>query len=234
MSLIIYDPVVIQSISHNPTAFTQGLEMFDGDLLESSGGHGDSQIYRYRGTGPAVVNRVRLGGNLFGEDICVIDDQLVQLTWRDSVALRWSLPDLNLIEKVPYDREGWGMCTDGNYCYTSDGTAEIAVRDRRSLRPVRSISAHIPSGELISGLNALSYGGGVLWANKVQSCSLFEIDPQTGVVIGMVNLWDLFMNAPDNSGYGANGLIVDLSGGERTLWVTGKLHPRLIKLVLEG
>lgn len=234
LGLIVYDPIVIESIPHNTAAFTQGLEIFSGDLLESVGGYDDSLIYRYRDTGPTVVNCVRLDGSLFGEDICVADDELIQLTWRESVALRWSLPDLDLVEKIAFDREGWGICTDGRFCYTSDGSAEIVVRDRRTLRPVNSLSVRMPGGEPVSGLNALAYGDGVLWANKVQSCGLLEINPQTGLVSGTLNLWDVFMNEPENSGYGANGLALDFSGRELGLWVTGKMHPKIIKLQLRG
>lgn len=232
--MIAYRATVVDSRAHDPGAFTQGLDVVSGDLLESTGGYGESTLRRYVGMGPDRVGVARPDRNVFAEDICLVDDRVVQLTWRESVALVWSLPDLSLVERLPYDREGWGICFDGSNCYTSDGSAEIVVRGPRSLRSRGSLPVHLPDGSPVDGINALSYGHGVVWANKGQSCRLFAIDPASGLVVGTTNLWRLFMDDPANSGFGANGFGANgvVVNDDGSLWVTGKLHHLLLQIVL--
>ena len=47
------------------------------------------------------------------------------------MALRWRTAPLTLLEAVPYNRAGWGICAVGDWIVTSDGNSELVRRDRR-------------------------------------------------------------------------------------------------------
>jgi glutamine cyclotransferase len=51
----------------------------------------------------------------FAEGICRTGDHIWQLTWQEGVALRWRTAPLTLLETVPYNREGWGICAAGDW-----------------------------------------------------------------------------------------------------------------------
>jgi glutamine cyclotransferase len=57
-----------------------------------------------------VAAEAGLPGELFAEGICRVGGSIVQLTWRERVALRWDAGTLELAEKVRFNREGWGIC----------------------------------------------------------------------------------------------------------------------------
>ena len=71
---------------------------------------------RWGATGSASQRRPSgpLPAELFGEGICRVGPHIWQLTWRERVALRWDAASLTLLDTIPYNREGWGICTAGD------------------------------------------------------------------------------------------------------------------------
>ena len=80
-----------------------------------------------------------LPAELFGEGISRTGDVIWQLTWRERVALRWDARTLELTGRVPYNREGWGICAADGYLVTSDGSSELVRRDPQALAPLAVI-----------------------------------------------------------------------------------------------
>ena len=133
-----------------------------------------------------MEQRSDLPAELFGEGICRAGDAIWQLTWRERVALRWDARTLELIGRVPYNREGWGICAADGYVVTSDGSSELVRRDPEALSPQAVIHVRC-AGRRVLGLNDLAWSAGTIWANVAGTHYLAGIDPESGEVTDIVN-----------------------------------------------
>jgi glutaminyl-peptide cyclotransferase len=186
---------VIGRHPHPGRGFTQGLIAGTGSagqpaIWESTGLYGQSALCRYRLGHRQPQQRAALPPNLFGEGICRVGDgaYIWQLTWQDRVALRWDARTLELVDQVPYNREGWGICatTGGVSVITSDGSGELVHRDPDTLDPLHVIHVRL-AGERILGLNDLAWSADRVWANVIGTNSILGIDPGTGEVTDVVD-----------------------------------------------
>jgi glutamine cyclotransferase len=177
---------VLGRLAHPGRGFTQGLITDGGMVWESTGGYGASALSRYRLGAAQAEQRAALPAELFGEGLCRVDDVIWQLTWQERVALRWDARTLELTERIPYPREGWGICVADGYLVTSDGTGELVRRDPRSLDPQDVIHVRA-QGRRLLGLNDLAWSAGTIWANVAGTHYLAGIDPDSGEVTDVVN-----------------------------------------------
>ena len=177
---------VLRRLPHPARGFTQGL-LAEGDTVwESTGNYGQSALARYRPGQAGPVERAALPAELFGEGICRVGPYIWQLTWRERVALRWDAGRLTLLDTIPYNREGWGICAAGDCVLTSDGTSELVRRDPQTLAP-RGLVVVRCGGRPVGGLNDLEWAGGRVWANVAPRPYLAGIDPDTGEVVDVVD-----------------------------------------------
>jgi len=100
---------LLATYPHDPTAFTQGLELHAGMLYESTGLYGRSSLRQVDLASGAVFRRLDLPATLFGEGLTRVDDHLVQLTWQGHVALIYDLATFAKIGELSYPSEGWGL-----------------------------------------------------------------------------------------------------------------------------
>jgi glutaminyl-peptide cyclotransferase len=177
---------VLRRLPHPGRGFTQGLVAADGVVWESTGLYGQSTLRRYRLGADQPDAATDLPPDLFGEGICRVGGQLWQLTWRERVALRWDPRSLTLLDKVPYNREGWGICSAGSHVLTSDGSSELVWRDAQTLAPLGLVVVRC-GGQRIGGLNDLAWAGGRVWANVAPHTCLAGIDPDSGEVLDIVD-----------------------------------------------
>jgi glutaminyl-peptide cyclotransferase len=177
---------VVRRLAHPGRGFTQGL-ITDGETVwESTGGYGTSALCRYPLGAAEVAQRAAMPDELFGEGICRVGDAIWQLTWKERVALRWDARTLTPAERVPYHREGWGLCAADGYLVSSDGSSELVRRDPRALAPLTVIHVRI-AGRRVLGLNDLTWSDGTIWANVAGTYYLAGIDPDSGEVTDAVN-----------------------------------------------
>ena len=177
---------VLRRLPHPGRGFTQGLIAADGVVWESTGQYGQSTVRRYRLGADQPDAAADLPPDLFGEGICRVGQHLWQLTWRERVALRWDPGSLTLLDQVPYNREGWGICNAGSHVMTSDGSSELVRRDPQTLVPAGVVVVRC-GGQRISGLNDLEWAGGRVWANLAPHPYLAGIDPDSGEVLDFVD-----------------------------------------------
>jgi len=155
-------------------------------VCESTGGYGVSALCRYPLGASQPDQRAEVPAEFFAEGICRVGEVIWQLTWRERVALKWDAATLELIERVPFNREGWGMCAADGYVVTSDGSSELVRRDPQTLQPQAII--HVRSaGERVQGLNDLAWSAGTIWANVAGTHYLAGVDPDSGTVTDVVN-----------------------------------------------
>jgi len=177
---------VLRRLPHPGRGFTQGLILAGGAVWESTGLYGQSSLRRYRLGAGEWEACAPLPPALFAEGICRAGESIWQLTWRERTALRWHPGTLALLETVPYNRDGWGICSAGDHILTSDGSGELVRRDPRTLAPLGVIRVRC-EGERVAGLNDLEWSGGRVWANIITRPYLAGIDPGSGEVTDIVD-----------------------------------------------
>jgi glutamine cyclotransferase len=221
---------VVRVYPHDPTAFTQGLAYRDGFLYESTGLKGRSSLRKVRLETGKVVQRVDLAPEFFGEGIALLKNQIVQLTWQSQTGFVYTISDFRLERRFSYSGEGWGLATNGLEIFMSDGTAEIRVLDVDTLVEKRPCSVH-DGMTAIDQLNELEFVDGEIFANVWQTDRVARISPQTGKVLGWIDLKDLLSPIYRlESGAVLNGIAYDPDG--KRLFVTGKLWPSIFQIQL--
>ncbi|EKX54632.1 hypothetical protein GUITHDRAFT_55786, partial [Guillardia theta CCMP2712] len=216
---------VVRRYEHDQRSFTQGLE-FDGEdtMLEGTGLYGKSLLRRLRYKDSKVLQETALDEDLFGEGITVYQDFIVQLTWKENVALVYDKNSLERKGSFTYPYEGWGAVTMGDSLITTDGTnvlsdlASTGVAVRIAIR-----------------LNELENVEGELWANLWPTETIIRIDPKSGRILGWVDLRGLRRECEKIAGPMKqldvlNGIAFHKGSQGRKLIVTGKWWPRSFEI----
>jgi glutamine cyclotransferase len=225
-----YTFAVVRVFPHDPTAYTQGLTYRDGFLYEGTGRNGQSSLRKVRLETGEVIQHVDLGREFFGEGITIIKGRIFQLTWKSGVGFVYDLNSFHLIQKFGYSGEGWGLATDGRKLFLSDGTSEIRILNAETLLETRRIRVH-DGATPIDQLNELELVEGQIFANVWHSNRIARISPQTGDVVGWIDLEGLlspiYRLDPEAV---LNGIAYDPL--RKRLFVTGKLWPNIFEIRL--
>lgn len=224
----IYDVEITAEIPHDSGSFTQGLLYFGGVLYESTGLYGKSTVRKLDPATGEVLQSVALDPDLFGEGIAYSRGELVQLTWLESVALVWSLPDLARTKSYRCHGEGWGLTADERSFIMSNGSPWLYRRDFDDFSLVDSVPVTI-AGRRVNGLNELEYAAGRVYANFLGLDCIAEINPATGVITAVVDasaLRDLVSG--DAFQTPLNGVAYDPAS--REFFLTGKLWPKMFRV----
>jgi glutaminyl-peptide cyclotransferase len=226
---------VLQTIPHDPEAFTQGLELADGVLYEGTGLEGESSIRSVDPETGRVEQKTDLSADLFGEGITVAGDTIWQITWQDGVAIRRDRTTLAEQQRVTYEGEGWGLChdPDADRLIMSDGSDRLTIRDVGTFAAEGEVAVRDDAGEPLTRINELECvpdkdGRVQVWANIWQTDEIVRIDPASGRVTATVDLADLL---PEEDRAGADVLngIAHIPGTDEFL-VTGKLWPTMFRV----
>lgn len=221
---------IIETIPHDPEAFTQGLE-FDGDrLFESTGLFGESTIREVNPQTGSVIASVDLA-EVFGEGLTIVDDTVIQLTWLDGTAYRYDLDTLDQVASYSYDGEGWGLCDDGAQLVMSNGSSSLQFRDRQTFELLSTVDVEFNNSP-VEELNELECVNGMVWANIWKSSLIIEVDPATGKVTTVLNARTLTPPSVEGSSSKVlNGIAYDDRDG--TYLITGKQWPVMYRVRLE-
>jgi glutamine cyclotransferase len=221
---------IVRTFPHDPTAFTQGLAYRDGFLYEGTGLKGRSSLRKVRLETGEVVQRVELAPEFFGEGITLLNNEVVQLTWQSQTGFIYNVSDFRLLRRFSYSGEGWGLTTNGHEIFMSDGTPEIRVLDGGTLAEKRRFAVH-DRGNPVDQLNELEFVNGEIFANVWQTDRIARISPQSGEVVGWIDLKGLLSPIYRlESGAVLNGIAYDAN--RKRLFVTGKLWPSIFEIRL--
>jgi glutaminyl-peptide cyclotransferase len=229
---------VVKSWPHDPGAFTQGLEFEKGRLYEGTGGEGKSTLREVALETGDVVRMATLKPEEFGEGITVMGDRIYQLTWKSRKGFVYDLRTFKPVSGFTYDGEGWGLTNDGSSLIMSNGTDTLYWRDPKTFAVLRSVAVRDGSRP-VSQLNELEWVNGEVFANVWQTDSIVRINPQSGAVVGWVNLRGLF-SASDRGRYLSPTQATDVLNGiawddsTRRLLVTGKWWPRIYQITIDS
>ena len=229
---VVADFTVVETIPHDTNAFTQGFEISDGRLFESTGRVGQSSI-RELDLATGQVLRNTAVPEVFAEGLTIVGDTAIQLTWQDGVAFRYDLDTFELLDSHTYQGEGWGLCLasggNGNLVM-SDGSSTLTFRNPDTFEVLGSVDVRF-DGNPIELLNELECIGNTVWANIWLSGLIVEIDPATGAVLTVIDIESLRPESTEGDrGAVWNGIAWDPT--DETLLVTGKLWPVIYRLDL--
>jgi glutamine cyclotransferase len=223
-----YGYQVVHVYPHDRTAFTQGLEFRAGFLYEGTGLEGRSTLRKVKLETGEVLQQINLAPEFFGEGITVVNQQIIQLTWRSQIGFVYDQASFRRLRSFNYPGEGWGLTNDGAQIYMSDGTAQIRCWDAGSLLEKRRFTVR-DSGRPVPLLNELEYVRGEIYANVWESDRIVRFSPVDGKALGWIDLTGL-LSAADRAGQVdvLNGIAYDALGDR--LFVTGKLWPKLFEI----
>ena len=110
----------------------------------------------------------------------------------------------------------------------SDGTEKICVLDPATFRPLRAIEVYTDRNKVMY-VNEMEWVRGELWANVYTSDNVIRIDPQSGAVLGVIDLGGLLSPADiDATTDVLNGIAFDPATGR--IFVTGKNWNKLFEI----
>jgi glutamine cyclotransferase len=224
-------PQVVATLPHDAASFTQGLTVHDGELIESAGGYGVSNVRAEDPRTGKVRTRAFLPPQVFGEGATVFKDAIYVLSWREQTCFVYGL-DFLARGQITYEGEGWGLTHDDTNLIMSDGTSTLRFVDPATLKTVRALAV-TEDGKPVAELNELELIRGRIWANVWRTDRIVEIDPATGAVVAEVDLSGLDSHAnhadPDAV---LNGIAFDEAHDK--IYVTGKRWPRLFEIRVSG
>lgn len=224
---------IVATIPHDTTAYTQGLVWQDGQLFESTGLYGRSQVRILDAATGALRKAVSIPSERFGEGLALLGDHLYQLTWQHQVGYVYNAVTLARVDSFAYRGEGWGLTTDGQELIMSDGTDTIRFMDPETYVVTRSIAIRFPTQAPVNRLNELEYINGELFANVYQSDWIVRTNPATGIVSEVLDF--VAIPAKDRGGEPnedvLNGIAYDPTSGH--LLVTGKRWRSMLSIALD-
>jgi len=223
-----YGYQIVNIWPHDSNAFTQGLILMDGKLLESTGQEGFSSLRRVDLESGKVLKKVDVPVPYFAEGIAVLNGKVYQLTWQHNMGFIYDAQTFDRVGEFNYQGEGWGLTTDGQSLILSDGSSRIQFIDPANFRVTRSINVTDGSGP-VRELNELEYVKGEIYANVWHEDRIATIDPLSGRVNSWIDLTGL-MPAGELQDPEAvlNGIAYDQANDK--LIVTGKLWPRVFEI----
>ena len=223
-----YSYEVINNYPHDPEAFTQGLLYYEGGFYEGTGRWGESTLREVALESGTVLRSQPLEPQYFGEGIALVGDKIYQLTWQEQTGFVYDRATFEPLQTFSYPHEGWGITYDGSRLIVSDGTADIRFWDPATLQETGRITVRDQEGP-VNRLNELEYVNGEIWANIWLTDLIARISPETGEVLGYIDLTGLLdartLTQPVDV---LNGIAHDPETGRP--FVTGKLWPTLFEI----
>jgi glutaminyl-peptide cyclotransferase len=218
---------IVSKITRSEIGFTQGLEVHDDRLYESTGLIGGTTRLNWISLDGKVKQLTDLGTTVFGEGLTILNDEVFQLTWQEHEVFVYDLGG-KLKRKMHNPRDGWGLSNDGTNLIFSDGGPFFYYADPRTFAIRKSVRIRMNVPGDVEGLNELELVGGKLFGNIFTTRAIVRLDPESGCIDGIADLSALWqaMNPQeraeiDTSESVLNGIAYDSKTG--LFYLTGKL-----------
>lgn len=220
---------LVQSTPHNETFFTEGLEINNGFLYESTGENGKSAIYKTNLKTGKILQSVQLADHYFGEGITIFNNRIFQLTYKTKVGFVYELETMALVDSFRFESaEGWGLTHDAHNLIMSDGSNILTFINPTNYKTVKKLQVYDDKNPVVY-LNELEYSDGYIYANVWTTNLIVKIDPNTGKVLYKIDLYGILtMVNPDKQVDVLNGIAIDPV--TKKMYVTGKLYPKLFEI----
>ncbi len=227
---------IVNVYPHDTSAYTQGLQLYNGKLYEGTGDFETSSL-RITDLKTGKVEKKHMMGSaeIFGEGINIFKGKIYQLTWQSNIVYVYDINNIDKpIKTFKWPYEGWGITNNGTDLIISDGSANLYFVDAETFK-VKSTVAVTEDSRPIDSINELEYIDGFVYANVYQSEFIVKIDPASGHVAGKIDLPGLkekyFPNQiiPNRTDV-LNGIAYD--SATKKLFITGKRWPKMFEVKL--
>ena len=222
---------LVKTYPHSRDAYTQGLIFHEGKLIESTGREGKSSVRRVDIETGDVLQKVSLPFEYFGEGLTLLNGKIYQLTWQHQTGFIYDPVSFDKLGEFKYFGEGWGLTNDGQQLILSDGSHRLRFIDPSTFQ-VKKVLSVTDQGAPVHRLNELEFARGEILANVWHSDKIARIEPESGKVVGWIDLTGLLKpgEVSDEDAV-LNGIAFDESTGR--LVVTGKMWPKLFEIRLK-
>lgn len=220
------EPVILDSVPHEMTHFTQGLS-FDGkEMIETTGLYGKSGLYR-RTLDGKILDSARLEERYFGEGSVVMGNELYYLTWKSHKAFIYSRKPFKKKGEFRIPTEGWGLTLWHDELLMSNGSDALLQIAPGGFTVSGMISVS-DNGRPIKYLNELEVVGNTLYANIWQTDLIAEIELPSGKVLRYI---DFSKKAGEiRERFPGVDVLNGIAYDGKDFWITGKLWPQIYKV----
>ena len=229
---VVYTYKIINEYPHDPKAFTQGFEYFNGFFYESTGERGSSSLRKVELETGKVLQKIDLDKKYFAEGMTIYNNSIYQLTWQNNVGFVYSLDNFKLENTFNYEqsKEGWGLTNNGSKLIKTDGTERMWFINPETFKEESYIETYTNKRKA-EKLNELEYVNGKIYANIWQQNSILVVNPKNGAIEGIANLKGLQEKAGQKGDANVlNGIAYDKKNDR--LFVTGKRWPKVFEIEL--
>lgn len=220
---------VVGIYPHATNAYTQGLVYADGVLYESDGQYGMSALRKVQiETGNTLLQHL-LPAKYFAEGIALYGNKIYQITWRENTCFVYDKENFRLIDQKSYDiAEGWGLTTDGQYLYMTDGSNRVYTIEPETFSVVDMFEVVDDVGP-VDNLNELEYVDGLIYANVYQTDYVVIIDLKKKRLVGKINFAHLLKPSDIQPNTDVlNGIAYNPKS--KRFYITGKNWPKLFEI----
>src|SRR5579872_6671109 len=182
-----YGYKVVHVYPHDRGAFTEGLFYLNGFLYEGTGLEGESDIRKVKLETGELLQKHVIPAEYFGEGIIAWKDKLVEMPYKAEKGWVYDLKTFEPRSEFHYPGEGWSLTTDGKRIIMDDGTPQLRFWDPETLQETGRMTV-TADGQPVANLNELEWVKGEIWANIWQTDRIARIDPNTGKVVGWIDL----------------------------------------------
>ena len=229
---ILYSYRIINEYSHDISSYTQGLEFHNGFLYESTGLNGFSSLNKLDVFNNKLLEKRFLDNQYFGEGLTIINNKILQLTWKNKIGFIYDLNSLEMLGSFSYkdSNEGWGLANDGKSIFKSDGTERIWILDSETYEEIDFIEV-VTNNKKIKDINELEVVDNNIYANSYQVNNDIGliIDKFTGAVNGVINFKGLRDRVKQHSELDVlNGIAYN--NERKTFFVTGKKWDKIFEI----
>lgn len=228
----LYTYEIVNTYPHNTKSYTQGLEFKNGVLYESIGEYGESALLKVDYKSGVIEERIDLEDLFFAEGLTIINNKLLQLTWKGKQGFIYDLDTFTKTGTFAYgaSKEGWGLCNNGDKIYKSDGSSKIWILDTTTFAEKDFIQV-ADNKKIRNKYNELEWVEGKIYANTYQRDGISIIDPMSGTLEALVDLRPLknkVQEGLDKDNEVLNGIAYNPE--TKTVFVTGKHWNTLFEL----
>ena len=220
---------IVNVFPHDTLSFTEGLEFYRDTLFESIGQYNKSKLLKTNYKTGAIYKSVDLEGNYFGEGITIINNQIIQLTYKELTGFVYNADTWKVEKTFTFDKqvEGWGLTNDGTFLYQSDGTEKIWKMDPKILKMIDYINVYTNTSK-IKSVNELEWINGKIYCNIWQKDAIAVVNPDNGAVEAILNLSDLRNQVKNSEAEVLNGIAYNQK--TKTMFVTGKYWSKMFEI----
>jgi len=234
-AITVYDAKAVERLPFDRGVFTQGFVIHSDKLWVSSGLYGKSFVERWNwpawklgGDGGTYKTRLELPETVFAEGVAVHKNSVFLLSWKSQKMFAIDPKRLEITHTYALPGEGWGVTSDGQSLWISDGTSRL--REWRDGTFQKQLTVTL-NGKPLPRLNELEWINGEIWANVWLTDQIVVISPATGRITRIIDLTNLLPKKERRRDTDVlNGIAHDPKTGD--VWVTGKRWPTMFRIEL--